>query len=87
MWLKLIDEVIEDTRYTGLIHISGFPAMLLSLNRTTRRASRIVSAVCLKSEFELVKLLKRLSMGGVSESRKSSTCRDLPVLRQPHAAG
>lgn len=27
IWLKLIDEVIEDTRYSDLVTISEFPVM------------------------------------------------------------
>lgn len=31
IWLKLIDEVIEDTRYGDLVPISEFPVLLFSL--------------------------------------------------------
>ena len=31
MWVKLIDEVIEDTRYSDLIRTLEFPAVLASL--------------------------------------------------------
>lgn len=89
MWLKLIDEVIEDTRYSDNICISQnshpyFPP----LNYKNKRASRIVSSVCLKNEFEWVKLLKRLLLGGVSESPpgKTSLSDLVPILKQPGEA-
>lgn len=74
MWLKLIDEVIEDIRYIGFIYIFGFLVMFFSLNCKIRRVFRIVFVVCLKSEFELVKFFKRLLMGGVFEFRRSFIC-------------
>lgn len=58
------------------------------LSSKTRRASRVVPSVHLKNKPELVKLLRRLSLGGASESPagRAPLSELVPSLKQPREA-
>lgn len=65
LWLKLIDEVIEDTRYGGL------PISTSQPRPQTVRSSRIFFSISLKNAFEhcfLASWNPHLTPGGVFES-------------------